>query len=69
MASPFSMGLSGLATRNVASYVKSFEVCGQWKEYELQQHASVGRVPDETMLMNSLVRVAVERMECLEEFR
>lgn len=69
MASPFTMGLSGLATRSVAVYVKNFEVCGEWKEYELQDHARVGRVPDGSMLMNTLVRVALQRMDNLESFR
>ena len=69
MASPFSMGLNGLVSRNVAGYVKSFEVCGEWKEHALEEHAKVGRVPDETMVLNSLVRVAVEKMLVLDSFR
>jgi len=69
MASPFSMGLSGLVSRNVAGYVKTFEVCGEWKEYELEEHSRVGRVPDASMMLNSLVRVAIERMPVLQSFR
>ena len=69
MASPFSMGLNGLVSRNVAGYVKSFEVCGEWKEHALEEHARVGRVPDETMMLNSLVRVAIERMAVMDNFR
>ena len=69
MASPFVMGLSGLATRSVSSYVKSFEICGEWKECELQDRAKIGLVPDGTMVMNTLVRVAVERMPYLETFK
>lgn len=68
MASPFSMGLNGLVSRNVAGYVRSFEVCGEWKEHTLGEHAKVGRVPDETMMLNSLVRVAVEKMAVLDSF-
>ncbi|KAF6222336.1 hypothetical protein HO133_001422 [Letharia lupina] len=68
MASPFSMGLNGLVARNVAGYVKHFEVCGEWKEHELEEHAKVGRVPDETMMLNSLVRAAVEKMAVLDSF-
>lgn len=56
------MGLNGLVSRNVTGYVKKFEVCGEWKEHELQEHAKAGRVPEESMMMNTLVRVAVERM-------
>ena len=69
MASPFSMGLNGLVSRNVAGYVKSFEVCGEWKEHALEEHARVGRVPDETLMLNTLVRVAVEKMAGLDNFR
>ena len=63
------MGLNGLVSRNVAGYVKTFEVCGEWKEHALEEHARVGRVPDETMMLNSLVRVAVEKMMVLDSFR
>lgn len=69
MASPFSMGLNGLVSRNISGYVKNFDVCGEWKEHELQEHARVGRVPDESMMMNTLVRVAVEKMIVLDSFR
>ena len=69
MASPFSMGLNGLVSRNVAAYVKNFEVCGEWKEHALEEHAKVGRVPDETMMLNSLVRAAMEKMAVLDSFR
>lgn len=68
MASPFSMGLNGLVSRNVAGYVKNFEVCGEWKEHALEEHAKVGRVPDETMMLSSLVRAAVEKMAVLDSF-
>ena len=63
------MGLNGLVSRNVAGYVKSFEVCGEWKEHALEEHARVGRVPDETLMLNTLVRVAVEKMAGLDNFR
>ena len=63
------MGLNGLATRNVAGYIKTFRVCGEWKEYDVEECAKVGRVPDSSMLLNSLVRVAVEKMGVLDSFR
>ena len=63
------MGLNGLVSRHVAGYVKSFMLTGAWTEYSLEEYAKVGRVPDGTMMMNSLVRVAVERMSVLESFR
>lgn len=62
------MGLNGLVSRNVSGYVKNFEVCGEWKEHELQEHAKAGRVPEESMMMNTLVRVAVEKMTVLDSF-
>lgn len=69
MASPFAMGLNGLVSRNVAGYVKSFKIHGDWKEYELQEHSKVGRVTDGSMMLGSLVRVAIEKMTVLETFR
>lgn len=69
MASPFSMGLNGLVSRNIAGYTKNFEIGGEWKEHELEEHSKVGRVPDESMMLNTLVRVAVEKMTVLDSFR
>ena len=69
MASPFSMGLNGLATRNVAGYVRKFRMYGEWREYDVEECAKVGRVPDGSMLLNSLVRVVVEKMGVLDSFR
>ena len=69
MGSPFTMGLNGLVSRSVADYVRTFEVCGEWKEHDLAAYAKVGRVPDDSMLLNSLVRVAIEKMSVLEDFR
>ena len=63
------MGLNGLATRNVAGYVKRFRVHGEWKEYDVEECAKVGRVPDASMLLNSLIRIAVEKMGVLDSFR
>ena len=69
MGSPFTMALNGLVSRSVSNYVKRFEVRGEWKEHELAEHSKVGRVPDSSMLLNSLVRVAVDKMAVLDEFR
>ncbi len=68
-ASPLSMGLNGLISRNVAGLVRSFKIRGEWKEYDLEEFAKVGRVPDNSMMMNMVVRAAVEKMEKLESFR
>lgn len=63
------MGLNGLVSRDISGYVRNFEVCGEWKEHQLQEYAQVGRVPDESMMMNILVRVAAEKMAVLDSFR
>ena len=69
MASPFSMGLSGLVSRNVAGYVRNFEVTGDWKEHDVEEYSKAGRVADDNMMLNTLVRVAVERMAVIDSFR
>lgn len=68
MASPFSMGLNGLVSRNVAKYVKKFRVGGGWKDHDGPEHSKVGRVTDASMNLSSLIRVAIERMAVLENF-
>jgi hypothetical protein len=68
MGSPFSMGLNGLVSRNVAAYVKKFQVRGEWKEYDGPEYAKFGRVTDGVMILNSLIRVAVDKMAVLESF-
>lgn len=69
MGSPFSMGLNGLVLRNVASYVEKFRVHGEWKDYELPEYSSIGRVTEGSMMLNTMVRVAVEKMPLLDSFR
>ena len=69
MASPFAMGLKGLVVRDVARYVKKFGVHGDWKEYESEDYSKVGRVTEGSMMLNTLVRVAVEKMASLHSFR
>lgn len=63
------MGLNGLISRNIAGLVRSFKLSGEWKEYDLEEFARVGRVPDNSMMLNMVVRAAVEKMEKLESFR
>ncbi|MCJ1437923.1 hypothetical protein MMC27_007310 [Xylographa pallens] len=66
--SPFFMGLNAIVTRNVTGYIKKFKVWGKWKEYDLEECAKVGRVPDSSMMLNLLVRAAVDKMPALETF-
>lgn len=67
-ASPFTMGLNAVITKPFASLVQSITLRGEWKEHDLEGHAQVGRVPDSSMLLNIVVRAAVNRMENLESF-
>ena len=63
------MGLNALITRNVAGYVKSFRVHGKLKENDSEECAKVGRVPDGSMMLTTLIRAAIDRMPLLENFR
>lgn len=67
-ASPFTMGLNAIITRPYATLVRSITLRGNWKERELEEHSQVGRVPDSSMLLNIVVRAAVDRMTNLESF-
>ena len=67
-ASPFAMGLNALVTRNTAKLVRSLILQGEWKEYEMVEHARAGRVPDNAMMLNIAVRAAIDRCEGLESF-
>lgn len=69
MGSPFSMGLNCLLLRNVTAYVKKFRVHGEWKDYELQEYSSIRRVTEGSMMLNTMVRAAAEKMPSLESFR
>ena len=68
-ASPFIMGLNGLVSRNVAGLVRAIRLWGEWNEHEVEQHAKMGRVPDESMMLNIVVRAAIEKMDKLDTFR
>jgi hypothetical protein len=68
-ASPFAMGLNALVSRNVASLVHTLSLQGDWREYDLQEFSSVGRVPDNAMMLSIAVRAAVDRCTQLREFK
>lgn len=63
------MGLNGLISRNLAGLVRSLKISGEWKEYDSEEFARVGRISDNSMMLNMVVRMAVEKMEKLESFR
>ena len=67
-SSPFCMGLNALITRNVTGYVKKFKVFGKWKEYDLEESSRMGRVPDNSMMLNMTIRAAIDRMSALDTF-
>ncbi|EDN05875.1 conserved hypothetical protein [Histoplasma mississippiense (nom. inval.)] len=64
--SPFSIALNAVVTRNVGGLVRSLTLRGEWRENELEEHARVGRVPDSSMMLNIVVRAAVDKMPGLE---
>ena len=68
-ASPFAMGLNALVSRNVASLVHTLSLQGEWREHDLQEFSSVGRVPDDAMMLNIAVRAAVNQCTQLREFK
>ncbi|TLD27815.1 hypothetical protein E2P81_ATG06161 [Venturia nashicola] len=65
--SPFSMALDGLVSRNIGGYVRELILEGVWKEVGLEEFEK-GRVPDNTMMLNIVVKAALDRMEKLESF-
>ena len=65
--SPFIMALNGLVTKPYANVVHDFRVWGQWNELGVEDF-SKGRVPDNSMMLNILLRTAVDRMTKLESF-
>ena len=69
MASPFIMALNGLVSRDIVGNVKMFTLQGEWRDYGVEECAKVGRVPDNDMMLNSLIRVALEKMTALRSFR
>ena len=62
------MALDGLDSRNVAGYVRNFSLLGEWKECDIGEFEK-GRVPDNSMMLNIVLRVAIDKMDRLESFR
>lgn len=65
--SPFMMALNGLATKSYANVVRDFRLWGEWNEPGADDFAK-GRVPDNSMLLNMMLRVCVDRMTRLQSF-
>ena len=68
-ASPFSMGLNALVTRNVSTLVRSLCLDGDFGTPDVQEYSRVGRVSESTMILNIAVRAAVDQCIHLEKFR
>ncbi|KAK5167701.1 uncharacterized protein LTR77_007400 [Saxophila tyrrhenica] len=66
-ASPFLMALNGLVTKAHAGIVQDFRVYGEWNEVGAEDFAK-GRVPDNSMMLNILMRSATDRMTKLRSF-
>ncbi|KAF2759131.1 hypothetical protein EJ05DRAFT_485199 [Pseudovirgaria hyperparasitica] len=66
--SPFAMGINSLVTGNVAAYVKSFALTGEWTELNMDEYTK-GRVPDNAMMLNISLRAALDKMPELETFK
>jgi len=65
--SPFAMGLNTLITRTFTDYVRLFCVTGDWREHDIDDYKQ-GRVPDNTMVLQVVMRAALDRMKRLEAF-
>lgn len=65
--SPFMMALNGLSTKAHASLVRSLRIWGHWNELGIEDFAK-GRVPDNSMMLNIILRAATDKMTRLESF-
>ncbi|OQN96245.1 hypothetical protein B0A48_17807 [Cryoendolithus antarcticus] len=65
--SPLMMALNGLVTGNQAAVVQCFRLWGEWQELGVE-HFAKGRVPDNSMMLNILLRACVDKMPKLRDF-
>jgi hypothetical protein len=65
--SPFMMALNGLVTKSYAGVVQHFRLWGEWRDIGAEDFAK-GRVPDNSMMLNMMLRVCVDRMAKLRSF-
>ncbi|EXJ78892.1 hypothetical protein A1O1_09294 [Capronia coronata CBS 617.96] len=68
-ASPFSMGLNALVTRNVSKLVQSLNLEGEFGGTDLGAYAKAGRVSESSMILNIAIRAAIEQCTHLTSFR
>lgn len=67
-ASPFTMGLTALATRKTAALVEELTIDGDFREHELELYKN-RRLPDGSVLLNICLRAAIDRCVKLRSFR
>lgn len=65
--SPFMMALNGLVTKSYAGVVKNLRLWGEWREVGVEDFAK-GRVPDNSMMLNMMLRACVDKMAKLQSF-
>lgn len=65
--SPFAMGLNTLVSRTFTDYIQSFRVVGEWREHDIDEYKQ-GRVPDNSMILQVVMRAALDRMKNLKAF-
>ncbi|KAK3113920.1 hypothetical protein LTR53_008287 [Teratosphaeriaceae sp. CCFEE 6253] len=65
--SPFVMALSSLVTGQASALVEEFRVWGAWREAGQEDFAK-GRIPDNSMMLNILLRAATDKMVKLRSF-
>lgn len=63
--SPFLMALNGLVSSNHAAMVKELRLWGELREPGMEEFAK-GRVPDNYVMLNTIVRAALARMSQIE---
>ncbi|KAF7680158.1 hypothetical protein GT037_001809 [Alternaria burnsii] len=65
--SPFAMGLNTLVSRNFSDYIQSFRVIGDWRDHDVDDYKQ-GRVPDNSMILQIVMRAALDKMKNLKAF-
>ncbi|KAF7573800.1 hypothetical protein PtrM4_087050 [Pyrenophora tritici-repentis] len=65
--SPFAMGLNTLVSRNFGDYIQTFRVRGEWREHDADDYKQ-GRVPDNSMVLQIVLRAALDKMKNLKTF-
>jgi len=68
-ASPFSMGLNALVTRNVSNLVRSLDLMGDFGGPDQHENSKAGRISEYGMILNIAVSAALDKCTQLEKFR